>query len=293
MFRYNYPTFLNIFGNLLFVVVCFCYIIPVSYFGWLNNAIPSELWALPKRPFMIMGSLDSLATTMQVFASVYLPGPLMVLLMQATIPISMIMSRLILGEKYRPRQYLGALIVMVGIFVVLEPVMTQRRDPEFVCEAIHIDDYCTVCQVEKKREPCLSHKLDDERSPAFLDWNWTSSGQMGWNSSGTNTTMADDDGDREGIPVCRWISTEDSSTHEDAMLMLVWSFLTIASCFPTTVSSIYKQITFTNHPNMDPIFLNGWVSLFQLFFSACLVVPSGMATTPTVLPIDVPEHLWR
>lgn len=293
MDRYNYPTFLNLFGNLLFAVVCFLYIIPVSYFGWLNNAISSELWALPRRPFMIMGSLDSLATTMQVFAAVYLPGPLMVLLMQTTIPISMVMSRLILGERYRLRQILGALIVLIGIMVVLEPIVTQRQDPKFVCEATHIDDYCTVCQVETTREDCLSHRLDDDPKPSFLNWNRENSNQTSWNSGGVANTTLDDDSNYEGDPVCKWIPTENSESEGDAMLTVIWSFTIIASCFPTTVSSIYKQIIFTEHPNMDPIFLNGWVSLYQLFFSACLVVPSGMATTPTVEPLEVPGHLWR
>ena len=69
---YNYPNFLNLFVNLLFIPICFAYIIPVAKYGWFQNAITQEQLDMPKKPFIVMGALDCLATSMQVFASVYL-----------------------------------------------------------------------------------------------------------------------------------------------------------------------------------------------------------------------------
>jgi len=44
--------------------------------------ISQEQMTMSKRPFMIMGGLDALAGIMQVFAATYLPGALIILLLQ-------------------------------------------------------------------------------------------------------------------------------------------------------------------------------------------------------------------
>jgi len=59
---------------------------------------------------------------MQGFAINYIPnGALIVLLQQSAIPISMYMSKICLGARYRLSQYTGAVIVLLGILVVLIP----------------------------------------------------------------------------------------------------------------------------------------------------------------------------
>ena len=80
----------------------------------------------------------------QVFASIYLPGPLLILLPQAAIPISMAFSNRITGERFRLFQYAGAIVVIVGILVVLEPLMSHRNSPDNVCEAIDMDNYYII-----------------------------------------------------------------------------------------------------------------------------------------------------
>ena len=167
-------------------------IIPVAKFGLLNNAISPEQLALPKRPFAIMGFLDCMATLMQIFASVYLPGPLLILLPQAAIPISMILSGYLLGQKYRAFQYVGAVVVLSGIAVVLEPMISHRHAPDFVCEAINVDRDCSICQVETDEEMCLSHRLDivgDELSLLF-----ESQRDNLWANMFSNATADDDEG---------------------------------------------------------------------------------------------------
>jgi hypothetical protein len=49
---------------------------------------------LAKKPFLVMGFLDAISAAMQVLATIYLPGTLLVLLPQAAIPLSMLASRL-------------------------------------------------------------------------------------------------------------------------------------------------------------------------------------------------------
>ena len=64
---------------------------------------------------------------MQIFSATYLPGPLLILLGQAAIPVSMIISRYLLAAKYNRFQYVGALIVACGIITVLAPALVNGQ----------------------------------------------------------------------------------------------------------------------------------------------------------------------
>lgn len=261
---YNYPTFLNVYANGMFVFIYFCYIFPVSYFGWFHNSIPaSHLTTMSKKPFMVMGLLDAMAGAMQVLATVYLPGTLIVLLPQVAIPLSMLASRFILREKFTQYQYLGAAIVMVGIVVVLFPVLTQQTAPNFSCQPIDEDQFCTICQTETNQEDCESHRQDD--TPSF------------------ESVLQQKDGEFS----CKWISKEEGPRLDD-WLKVVWSLIMLLSCVPMVLSTVYKQVAL--QVQLDPILINGWVSLFQLFSGLLFVVPAGYASSPKVKVMDLPEN---
>lgn len=271
---YNYPNFINTFGNLLFIPITFAYILPAYRYGWFNQSITRTQWKMSLQPFAIMGALDCVAGMMQVFCAVYLPGPLLVLLPQAAIPISMIFSKHILGARYRALQYVGALVVLVGIVVVLEPEISHRNTADYICEAINMKADCSVCQVETTKKACLSHRLDDD--PYFV---------VDFARYASRLNASDDP---EGTPVCAWIPAADTANGEQ-WLVLIWSGVMILSCFPMALSTIYKELVLDDH--MDPVFLNGWIVVFQTMYSFILAVPAGMASTPAVLPKDVPQNL--
>ena len=133
----------------MYVPLCFAYILPVKRYGLLGNAIPPETSEMSKRPFVVMGLLDCLAGTLLTFAAVYLPGSLLVLLPQAAIPISMILSSRIKGEKYAAHQYLGAFVVVLGILAVLGPLLSRGHDhDDYACVAYDVDGYCAMCGME-------------------------------------------------------------------------------------------------------------------------------------------------
>lgn len=117
---YNYPNFLNLLTSFVYIPVCFAYIIPMARYGY----IPQEQFDVPKKTFAIMGALDALASIMQIFGATYLPGPLIILLLQAAIPVSMVISRYLVNAQYNMYQYFGALIVAGGIMIVLAPSLT-------------------------------------------------------------------------------------------------------------------------------------------------------------------------
>lgn len=93
---YNYPNFLNLLTSFVYIPVCFAYIIPMAKYGY----IPAEQFAVPKRSFAIMGALDAMAGIMQIFGATYLPGPLIILLLQAAIPVSMVISKYMVNASY-------------------------------------------------------------------------------------------------------------------------------------------------------------------------------------------------
>ena len=164
-----------------------------------NGGIPKEQLDLPKRPFAIMGGLDAIAGIMQIFSSTYLPGPLIILLSQAAIPVSMVISYFLLKARYSIWQYVGALIVAGGIVVVLAPTI-----------------------------------------------------------SGSGSVL--------------------------------WAVAMILSTVPMALSSVYKEMAL-GETELDPIYLNGWIAVFQLLFSLVLCVPSSLASTPPVPIPDLPQNL--
>lgn len=61
------------------IPVSFAYILPMMRYG---NAITPEQTSVPKKVFAVMGALDGLSGIMQIFASTYLGGSLIILLTQ-------------------------------------------------------------------------------------------------------------------------------------------------------------------------------------------------------------------
>lgn len=193
---YNYPNFLNLLTSFVYIPVCFAYIIPMAKYG----KIPEEQFQVSKKTFAVMGALDAMAGIMQIFGATYLPGPLIILLLQAAIPVSMVISKYLLSAKYNMYQYVGALIVAGGILVVLAPSLTGGGS-------------------------------------------------------------------------------------------IVWALVLILSTIPMTLSSVYKEIAL-GETELDAIYLNGWVAVFQFGFSLILAIPSSLASEPPVPIPDLPANLW-
>lgn len=122
---HNYPLFINLIQVVVYVPVCFAYIIPMVLF---TNSISKEQRDIPKYKFAIMGCYDSLAGLLSVFAVNYITSSsTIVLVQQSAIPISMIVSSITLGSKYTKAQYTGASIVMLGIIAVLLPTFFSHH----------------------------------------------------------------------------------------------------------------------------------------------------------------------
>ena len=63
----------------------------------------------------------------------------------------------------------------------------------------------------------------------------------------------------------------------------------ILSTIPMALSSVYKEIAL-GETELDPIFLNGWVAVFQFLFSIVIAVPASL-TTGVAIP-DLPGNMY-
>jgi hypothetical protein len=73
---------------------------------------------------------------------------------------------------------------------------------------------------------------------------------------------------------------------------VTWTIIMLCSTIPMTLSSVYKEIAL-GETELDPMFLNGWIAVFQLLFSFPLMIPAALASDPPVQVPDLPENLWN
>ena len=208
----NYGNFMNLFMTFCYIPLSFIYVWPMYKYGYIKK----EEVDAPIKAFVIMGFLDGIAGIMQVFATIYLAGSEVVLLQQAAIPVSMIISKLLIKVRYSPMQYIGALIVIGGILVVLGPSLGKKTD-------------------------------DSSETDASSDSTTSGANQM------------------------------------------LWALIMIFSCIPMTLSSVYKEIALVNN-DLDPIYLNGMVAIFQFLISIPLAIPAAMTTHLSIS--DLPQNLY-
>lgn len=199
---HNYPLFTNMLTTFIYIPASFAYIWPMIAYG---TAISKESQQIPKWNFAVMGLLDSIAGIMQVLAVTYINnGSLVVLLSQSAIPISMMISYKVLGTRYKKSQYIGALIVALGLITVLVP------------QFIH---------------------------PS---------------STGSNLPL--------------------------------WCAIMILSCIPMCLSSVFKEKAL-GEVELDAIYLNGWIAVFQFIAAIPLLLPSAPASNVAIK--DLPSNLWN
>jgi len=264
---YNYPAFYNVWTSVLYIPLCYLYVYPAVH---ITKSIPKEQLQLPKWPFAVMATFDALSSTMVMMAATYLPGPLLVLLPQAAIPCSMVLSAILLKAKYGAWQYFGAFTVLVGIGVVLEPLFSGRHLPEFLCvpRSDLVQEFCYTCEQQYTELDCLAAR---RTSMDLSDFRYF---------------KIDDN-------VCSWESSSSTShDSEGSTMILFWSSIMLLSTVPLSLSSIYKE-SYSNRHEIDAVYINLWICVFQLFFSLPLSIPAGYLSSPSVGIYDLPTNFWN
>jgi len=196
---YNYPYFLGLFVTFFYIPLSFAYVLPMIKWG---KAITKEQRQIPWYKFAVMGVLDGIAGLMQSFAVNYIAsGSLITILYQTAIPISMIISRVMLKAKYGIHNYVGALVVVAGVIIVL--------------------------------------------IPTFLP------------------------------------GAESTTSKVSQVMTIVWAGVLIASCIPMTLSSVYKEKAL-GEVEIDVVYMNGWIAIYQFIISVALAIPSAYASNITI-----------
>lgn len=71
---------------------------------------------------------------------------------------------------------------------------------------------------------------------------------------------------------------------------IIWPLVMVLSCVPMTLSSVYKEKAL-GEQEIDVVYLNGWVAVFQFLISIPLAIPSAYAMQ---IPIrDIPKNFWQ
>jgi hypothetical protein len=78
---------------------------------------------------------------------------------------------------------------------------------------------------------------------------------------------------------------------DEPKLFFVWVAVMLVSCVPMTLSSVYKEKAL-GETEIDVVYLNGWVAVYQLIITLIFAVPCGYANSPPIPPSELLGNLW-
>lgn len=97
----NYPYFLSQLTTIVYVPIFFGL---VFYEKRFTNMITEDMMKFPKRKFFVMGTFDALSGIFMLFGGIHTSGSTQALLTNAVIPMTMILSYVILKTRYAKTQ---------------------------------------------------------------------------------------------------------------------------------------------------------------------------------------------
>lgn len=120
----NYEWFLS----QVVTTIGFCIISwPVVIYRLGRGWIPPEVRAFPHKWYMFIAVLDASAGLLATIPTPYIPGPLLVIIGKLGIPFTMVCSFVLLGVRYRPTHYIGAMLIGIGVIISVFPKMDDKQ----------------------------------------------------------------------------------------------------------------------------------------------------------------------
>lgn len=107
-------------------LVCAANVIVMAFLAILNRgSVDAEMRSMSKWKFFVMALLDTAQFLLTMLPGGIVPAPLTALLLQAAVPITLLFSATCLrrSSDYSWQHYVGALVVTVGLFVSLWPLL--------------------------------------------------------------------------------------------------------------------------------------------------------------------------
>ena len=114
----NYVYFLNQFTTVVFTPIFFAFVVYQFYF---TDQITKEMTSFPKKKFFWMGVFDSVSGVLMLFGAVHTSGSNQALLANAVIPVTMLLSYIILKQRFVRTEYAGSVVIMLGVMMVMLP----------------------------------------------------------------------------------------------------------------------------------------------------------------------------
>jgi len=90
------------------------------------------------------------------------------------------------------------------------------------------------------------------------------------------------------VPV--FLSKDQNNNGESTVKIAIWCIVLILSCVPMTLSSVYKEKALGD-ADIDVVYLNGWVAVFQFLVSIPLAIPAAYASNLTIQ--ELPTNFWN
>lgn len=91
------------------------------------------------------------------------------------------------------------------------------------------------------------------------------------------------------VLVPRFINPDDNGDGNNQN-PIIWSLVLALSCVPMCLSSVYKEKAL-GEVEIDAVYLNGWIAVFQFLASIPLLLPSAPASNLAIA--DVPTNLYN
>jgi len=91
------------------------------------------------------------------------------------------------------------------------------------------------------------------------------------------------------VLVPQFVGNSSSNANGESNLQIaIWCMVLILSCIPMTLSSVYKEKSL-GETEIDVVYLNGWVAVYQFIVTILLVVPGAYASDLTYK--DIPDSI--
>lgn len=95
----------------------------VTYKKLRTNDIVPEMEDFNKCKFAFMAFLDVIHVTMIMISGGIIPAPLTILLLQFSVPMTMMTSKLMLGNKYSWKHYVSSSLLLLGLVLHILPML--------------------------------------------------------------------------------------------------------------------------------------------------------------------------
>eukprot|EP01112_Ceratiomyxa_fruticulosa_P021642 TRINITY_DN768_c0_g1_i1.p1 TRINITY_DN768_c0_g1~~TRINITY_DN768_c0_g1_i1.p1 ORF type:complete len:517 (+),score=83.99 TRINITY_DN768_c0_g1_i1:1275-2825(+) len=274
----NYGYFDSQFTTFVYLPINFAVIFFKINF---TKTITPEMRRFPTYKFLVMGFLDSLQGLLIVVGGLYVPGIMQNLLLQGSVPVTMLFSIFLL----RPRgcshcRKVKSLLKSKNITFAEETTLPET------CTATNCLCRVTVngMEIDTNNMGDLLDSMKQLNRKVVL---YTSA--KSWETHVKSFySLAQYVG---AVIILSGLVVSVFPALKSGAGAFKYDLMFFTATIPTALSGVYKEIAFRDAEDMDVWYLNGWVALFQFLIG---LTYAPLAAVMSGLPIrDIPSNLYQ